>query len=150
MDREAQFRLDRYPGREWQMVTGREKSRKRPRLVVPSVVQLTDPPVLLRCVRPVAMMDMDFMPRSGEMTLISDTGCTHVLRLSDKSLRMFVGDSMQMFRLPREYSDVFMCTQAGFPTHLRVNATATGHFGRSIAGGVVRGSVVLLHVKKNQ
>lgn len=148
MSRADQLLLDRCPSRLSQMSLDRSNCRKRPRLVVPSVVKLTDPPVLLRCERPVAMLDMDFMPRAGEMTLISDTGCTHILRVSDKSLRVFVGDSIRMVRLSGMHSDTVMCTAAGAPEHLRVNATATGHFGSTVAGGVVRGSVVLLRHKK--
>lgn len=141
MHRESQFTQD--------MCSYREKSLKRPRLVAPSAVQPKDPPVLLRCQRPVAMMDMDFMPRDGEMTLMSDTGCTHVLRLSDKALRVFLGDSICLRRLPGEFMDTVMCTSAGSSNHRRVNATATGHFGKSVAGGVVRGSVVLVRENDN-
>lgn len=145
MERTCEFEHALYSRRKTQMQLDRSKSLKRPRLVAPNVAAC-DPPALLKVERGVSMMDMDFLPRQGEMTIMSDTGFTHVFRCSDRFLRVFLNESVALQEL-KGYENVVVCLQKCSKQLLRRNTTATGHFGSDFPGGVVHGNVVLLYKK---
>tara|TARA_Y100000817_G_scaffold295458_1_gene270195 strand:+ start:161 stop:445 length:285 start_codon:yes stop_codon:yes gene_type:complete len=88
------------------------------------------------------MMDMDFLPECGEMTLMTETGHTMVLRLSGSALRTHVGDSIRIVSVVG-HRGLKMCVSPSF-CRLPVNCAASGFFGASVQGGVVHGTVALV------
>lgn len=151
MQRDAVFQANRTGSRDAQMqsdrITGRKRCREqgRPRLRPPGPVDVQEPKEELTCVRPVAMMDMDFIPAAREMTLITCTGSAHVLQLSGRAVRVFIGDSVRIVPI-RGYRNLIMCTSPSAQKHLRANSLVARYFGDNISlDCAVHGSVILLN-----
>ena len=74
---------------------------------------------------------------------MSYTGITHVFKLSDRFLRIFLSENMRIVEL-HGYERVAMCIGVNSCQNSRQNHTATGYFGQNVSGGVVHGNAVLL------